>query len=103
MVSLAHCLPPAHDLVKFWVVRGPSEVITLGLGSRPKLNFSVIVTPACAVDMEAEVLVACGTLERGFPTLVGHVSVYCGRGFQILVVIGATNHAKVVAAAAREH
>ena len=45
-----------------------------GLGSMPKLKSSVIVTPACAADMEAEVLVACGTPERGFPLLVGLAS-----------------------------
>ena len=44
-------------MVKFGVVRGPSSDHS-GLGSTPKLNFSVIVTPACAADMETEVLVA---------------------------------------------
>ena len=64
----------------------------------PKLNFSVTVTPACAADMEAEVLVACGTPERGFSPLVRHVSIRGGQVFlQILVVLDATNHAEVIA------
>ena len=58
------------------------------LGSTPKVNFSVKVTPACAADTEADVLVACGTAEHGFPPLVGHVCVCGGRVFhQILVVL----------------
>ena len=32
-----------------------------GLGSTPKLNFSVIVNPACIADTETEVLVPYGT------------------------------------------
>ena len=45
---------------------------------------------------------ACGTPERGFPPLVGHVSVCHGRVFlQILVVLGATNDAEVVAGRGR--
>ena len=68
----------------------------------PKLNFSVIVTPACAADMETEVIVARGAPERGLPPLVGHVSVGCGRVFlQVLVVLGATDHAEVVAGGGR--
>ena len=59
----------------------------LGLVSTPKLNFSVIVTPACAADTETEVLVACGAPEPGG----GQVFL------QILVVLGATNHTEVVA------
>ena len=55
--------PPTRDVVKYGVVRGPSSDHS-GLGSTPKLNFSVIVTPACAADMETEVLVACGAPER---------------------------------------
>ena len=52
-----------------------------------KLNFSVIVTPACAADMEA--------------LLVGHVYVYRGQVFlQINVALGATSHAEVVLVAA---
>ena len=35
--------------MKFGVVRGPSSDHS-ALGSTPKLNFSVIVTPACAAD-----------------------------------------------------
>ena len=97
MAALAHCLPSTHDVVKFGVVRGPSNDHS-GLGSMPKLNFSVIVTPACAGDTEKEVLVACGTTERGFPPLVGHASVCGVRVFlQILVVLGTTNHTEVVA------
>ena len=47
--------------------------------------------------METKVLVACGTPERGFPQLVGHVSLCRGRVFlQVLVVLGATNHAEAV-------
>ena len=81
---------PTRDVVKFGVVRGPSNDHS-GLGSMPKLNFSVIVTPACAADMETEVLVACGTPERGLPPLVGHVSVCGGQVFlQVLVVLGTT-------------
>ena len=52
--ALALCLPPTCDVVKFGVVRGPSSDHS---GSTPKLNYSVIVTPACAADMETEVLV----------------------------------------------
>ena len=64
------------------------------LGSTPKLNISVIVTPS---DMEAEVLVACGTPERGIPPHMGHVSIFCGWVFlQLLVVLGATNNKEVV-------
>ena len=84
-------------MVKFGVVRVPSSDHS-GLGSTPKLNFSVIVTPACAADTETEVLVACGTPERGLPLLVRHVSLGGGRVFlQVLVVLGATDHAEVVA------
>ena len=84
-------------MVKFGVVRDPSSDHS-GLGSMPKLNFSVIVTPACAADTETEVLVARGAPERGLPPLVGQVSVGCGRVFlQVLVVLGATDHAEVVA------
>ena len=62
----------------------------------PKLNFSVIVTPACAADMETEVLVARGAPECGLPPIVGQVSIGGGRVFlQVLVVLGATNHAVV--------
>ena len=86
--------PPTCDMVKFGVVRGPSSDHS-GLGSTPKLNFSVIVTPACDADTETEVVVACGTPERGLPLLVGHVSVCGGQVF--LQVLGATNHAEVVA------
>ena len=42
-------LPPACDLVKFGVVRGRASDHS-GLGSMPKLNFSVTVTPACAAN-----------------------------------------------------
>ena len=93
--------PPTRDVVKFWVVRGPSSDHS-GLGSTPKLNFSVIVTPACAADTQTEVLVARGAPERGLPALVGHVSVGGGRVFlQVLVVLGATDHAEVVACGGR--
>ena len=55
-------------------------------------------TPPCAADMESEVLVVCRTAECGIPLLVGHVFVCCGWVFiQILVVLGATNPAEVVA------
>ena len=92
-----HHLPPLTHDVKFGLVRGPSSDHSM-LGSTPKLNSSVIVTPACAADMEREVLVSCGTPERGLSPLVGHVSV-CGPWvfLQVLVVLGATNHAEVVA------
>ena len=86
-------------MVKFGVVRGPSSDHS-GLGSTPKLNLKV--TPACAADTETEVLVACGTPERGLPPLVGHVSVGGGRVFlQVLVVLGATDHTEVVAGGGR--
>ena len=89
--------PPNRNVVKFRVVRGPSGDHS-GLGSTPKLNFSVIVTPACAADTETEILVACGTPERGFPLFVRHVSECFGRVFlRVLVVLGATNHTEVVA------
>ena len=85
-------------MVKFGVVRGPSSDQSW-LGSTPKLTFSVIVTSACAANMETEVLVACGTPERGLPPLVGHVfSVGSIQVFlQVLVVLGTTNHAEDVA------
>ena len=52
--------------------------------------------------MEKEVLVACGTPERGLPPLVGHISICGGRVFlQVLVVLGATNHTEVVAGGCR--
>ena len=87
-------------MVKFGVVRGPLSDHS-GLAST-KLNFSVIVTPACAADTETEVLVAPGAPERGLPPLVGHVSVGGGWVFlQVLVVLGATNHAEVVAGGGR--
>ena len=88
-------------MVKFGVVRGLSSYHS-GLGSTPKLNFSVIVTPACAADTETEVLVASGTPERDLPPLVGHVSI-CGDWvfLQVLVVLGATDHAEVVACGGR--
>ena len=74
-------------MVKFGVVRGPSSDHS-GLGSTPKLNFSVKVTPACAADTQTEVLVARGAPERGLPALVGHVSVGGGRVFlQVLVEV----------------
>ena len=45
---------------------------------------------------------ACGAPERGLPALVGHVSVGGGRVFlQVLVVLGATDHAEVVACGGR--
>ena len=88
-------------MVKFGVVRGPSSDHS-GLGSTPKLNFSVIVTRACAADTETEVLVAHGAPARGLPPLVGQVSVGGGRVFlQVFVVLGATNHAEVVAGGGR--
>ena len=69
----------------------PGEIDHSGLGSTPKLNFSVIVTPACAADTETEVLVAWTTPEGGFPPLVGHVSICSGRVFlQILVEVVAS-------------
>ena len=52
-------LNPAHNVGKFGVVQGPSSDHS-GHSSTLKLNFSVIVTLACAADMETEVLV-CGT------------------------------------------
>ena len=55
----------------------------------------MIVTPACASNTQTEVLVARGAPERGLPELVGHVSVGGGRVF--LQVLGATDHAEVVA------
>ena len=88
-------------MVKFGAVRGPSSDHS-GLRSTPKLNFSVIVTPACAADTETEVLVARGAPERGLPPLVGQVSVGGGRvSLQVLVVLGATDHAEVVAGGGR--
>ena len=88
-------------MVKFGVIQGASSDHS-GLGSTPKLNFSVIVTPACAADTETEVLVASGAPERGLPPLVGQVSVGGGRVFlQVFVVLGATNHAEVVAGGGR--
>ena len=94
--------PPARDLVKFGVVQGPSSDHS-GLSLTPKLNFSVIVTPACASDMETGVIVACGTPEHGFPLLEGHFSVCSGWVFlEILVVPGATNHAEFVVVEAGE-
>ena len=58
----------------------------------------MIVTPAYAGNTETEVLVACGTPKGGFPLVVGHLSVCgCQVFLQILVVLGATNHAEVVA------
>ena len=93
--------PPTRDVVKFGVVRCPSSDHS-GLGSTPKLNFSVKVDPACAADTETKVFVACGTPERGLPPLVGHVSVGGGRVFlQVLVVLGATDHAEVDAGGGR--
>ena len=89
--------PPYPRRGEIWVVRGPSSDHS-GLGSTPKLNFSVIVTPACAADTETEVLVAPGAPERGLPPLVRQVSVGNGRVF---VVLGATNHAEVVAGDSR--
>ena len=63
-----------------------------------KLNFSVMVNPACAANTETEILVVCGTPEHGFPPLVGHVPICGGRVFlQILIVLGTTNHTEVVA------
>ena len=68
----------------------------------PKLNFSVIVTPACAANTKAEVLVARETPECGFPLLVGHNSVHRGWVFlQIFVVLGTTNQAEIVAGGMR--
>ena len=100
--ALTHCLPPAHDVVKFGVVQGLSSHHS-GLGSAPKLNYSVIVTPSCAADTETEVIMACGTPECGFPLLVGHVSILCDLVFlQILAVLGATSHAKAVAGHGQE-
>ena len=88
-------------MVKFGVVRGPSSD-HYGLGSMLKLNFSGIVTPACAADTETEVLVSYGTPELGFAPHVGHLSVCGGSMFlQILVVLGSTNHAEVVASGGR--
>ena len=52
-----------------------------------------------AADTEAEVLVACGTPERGFPLMVGHVSVCCGQVF--LQKLGATNHTEFVSGGGR--
>ena len=93
--------PPTSDVVKFGVVRGPSSDHS-GLDSTPKLNSSVIVTPACAADTETEVLVARGAPECGLPPLVGQVSVGGGRVFlQVFVVLGATNHAEVFAGGCR--
>ena len=92
--------PPIHDVVKSGVVRGPSSDHSR-LGSTPKLNFSVIVTAACAADTETEVLVACGTTERGLLPLVGHVSVGGGQVFLQVLVLAATNHAEVVAGGGR--
>ena len=102
MGALAHCLTPARDVVKFGPFPGRSSD-HFGLGSTPKLNFNVIVTPACVADTETEVLMACGTPERGLPPLGGHVSVCAGQicagqmFLQILVVLGITNHAEVLA------
>ena len=45
--------------------------------------------------METELLVACGTPERGLPLLVGHVSICGGRGGTCSH--GAANHTEVVA------
>ena len=73
-------------------------MITLGSTQRPKLNYIVIVTPACAADTEAEVLVACGTPECDFPLLVGNDSICGGPVFLlILVVLGTKNDTELVA------
>ena len=50
-----HPLPPPMGM-NFGVIGGPSEAVRSGcrLGSMPKLNFSVIVTPACVAVMVAE-------------------------------------------------
>ena len=94
--------PPTHDVVKFGVVRGLCHWPVITLGSAQRQHFSVKVTPACAADTETEVLVACGTPERGLPLLVGHVSVGGGWVFlQVLVVLGTTNHAEVVSGGCR--
>ena len=62
----------------------------------------MIVTPACAADTETEVLVARGAPERGLHLLVGQVSVGGGQVFlHVLVVLGTTNHAEVVAGGGR--
>ena len=84
------------------MVGGPSSDHS-GLVSTPKLNFSVIVTPACAADTETEILVSCGTPECCFPLFVRHVSECFGHVFlRVLVVLGATNHTEVVAGGGRE-
>ena len=84
--------------MKFGVVGGLSSDHS-GIGSAPKLNFSAIVTPACAADMETEILVACGTPECHLPPLVGQVSVCGGRVFfQVLVVQQTTQRLLPVAA-----
>ena len=57
----------------------------------------MIFNPACAADMEAEVVVACGTPECCLPSLVGNISVHSGLvRLQILVVLGSTDHAKLL-------
>ena len=48
------------------------------------------------------ILVACGTPECDFPLFVRHVSICGGQVFlQILIVLGTTNHAEVVAGGGR--
>ena len=61
----------------------------------------MIVTPACAANMETEVLVACGTPEHGVPPIVGHVSVCGGWVFLQVLVLGTTNQVEVVASGGR--
>ena len=62
----------------------------------------MIVTSACAANTETEVLVARGAPECGLPPLVGQVSIGGDRVFlQVFVVLGATNHAEVVAGGGR--
>ena len=87
----------ARILSEIWGGLWPVRTDHSELGSKPKLNFSVLVTPACAAYMEAELLVACETPELGPPSLVGHVSICCSRLFlQILVVLATTNTEVVV-------
>ena len=86
---------PYQGRGKIWGSSRPVRNDHARCGSTPKLNFSAIVTPACAADTEAEVIAACGTPET---FIVGHISLCCGQVLlQILVVLGSTHHVEVIA------
>ena len=84
-------LPPAtHNMVKFRVVRGLSEVITLGSAQSQNLT-SVVGKGTCGK----------WNTKCGFSQLLGMFPYAVARCFQKLVVSGATNHAEVVAGGSR--